>query len=95
MDTNAILLCIIIIAAIICFCVSKTSEGYSPFRHTGGCPPRTGYNYLDAYEQQDYYMKYPYIYPTPVSYTTAWYAGRRAEDRSYEQARLDQMTKNV
>lgn len=57
-------------------------EGYSPYRRTGGCSPRTGWTYLDAYEQQDYYRKYPYVYPTPVSYTTAWYAGRRAMDEN-------------
>lgn len=55
-------------------------EGYSPFRHTGGCPPRTGRTYLDAYEQQDYYRKYPYVYPTPHTYITNWYAARRAEN---------------
>lgn len=56
-------------------------ENYSPFRRTGECPPRTGYTYLDAYEQEQYYKQYPYVYPTPYSYTTAWYKGRRAEDR--------------
>ena len=52
-------------------------EGYMPYRNTGNCPPRTGYNYLDAYEQSDYYKKYPYVYPTPPSYTRNIFKYRR------------------
>ena len=55
-------------------------ENYSPYRRTGGCLPRTGYNYLDAYEQEDYYRNYPYIYPTPTNYIRTLYAERRAEN---------------
>ena len=61
-----------------------TNEAYMPFRRTGGCPPRTGFSYLDAYEQQDYYRKHPWIYPTPVSYTTAWYNNRRKLNESLD-----------
>ena len=57
------------------FTDTKNTESYSPYRGTGGCGYKTGYNYLDVYDQQDYYTKYPYIYPTPLSYTTAWYGG--------------------
>ena len=34
---------------------------------------RTGMNYLDVYDQQSYYDEYPYGYPNPESYTTAWF----------------------
>lgn len=43
---------------------------------------RTGMSYLDAYEQQDYYLKYPYIYPSSNSYITRWYANRNLLDKS-------------
>lgn len=65
----------------------NSTEGYSPYRRTGGCPPRTGWTYLDAYEQEDYYRKYPYIYPTPTSYTRAWYKLRRKNANLLEQER--------
>jgi len=63
----------------------KCKEDFSPFRRTGGCPPRTGWTYLDEYEQEQYYKQYPYIYPTPTSYTRRWYANRRAENQFLEQ----------
>lgn len=62
-------------------------EDFSPYRRTGGCPPRTGWNYLDAYEQEDYYQNYPYIYPTPTNYTRSLYTGRRAEHAFIEAER--------
>ena len=60
-------------------CPSKCQdeiEGFMPYR----CG-RTGMNYLDAYYQQDYYKEYPYGYPNPDSYTTAWYTLRNMFDR--------------
>ena len=65
----------------------KCKEGYSPYRRTGDCPPRSGWTYLDAYEQEDYYKKYPYIYPTPTNYWKEWYANRRANYRFLESLR--------
>lgn len=56
-------------------------EGYSPYRRTGGCPARTGWTYLDSYAQEDFYRKYPFIYPTPTNYYRDWYANRRANYR--------------
>ena len=67
-------------------------ESYSPYRQTGGCS-RTGNTYLDAYKQEDYYQKYPYIYPTPTSYTRAWYANRRA-NTAFLQAQKLKMEQN-
>ena len=73
-------------------CDDKDVETYSPYRRTGGCPPRTGWNYLDAYEQEDYYKNYPYIYPTPTNYTRALYKGRRAE-HDFIEARAQQLAR--
>jgi len=56
-------------------CPTKTIEGYNPYR----CG-RTGLNYLDVYEQEDYYKENPYGYPNPESYTTAWFQLRRLYD---------------
>nr|QBK86532.1 MAG: hypothetical protein LCMAC102_03270 [Marseillevirus LCMAC102] len=75
-------------------CKCQNNETYSPYRRTGGCPPRTGHNYLDAYEQEDYYRKYPYVYPTPQSYTTALYAGRRQLNRSLK-AQKEKILHNI
>lgn len=69
-------------------------EGFLPFRHTGACPPRTGYNYLDAYEQEQYYKKFPYIYPTPQTYVTDWFKLHREEDDFMMKQRLDHGMKN-
>ncbi|MDX1472410.1 MAG: hypothetical protein R3213_13000, partial [Flavobacteriaceae bacterium] len=63
-------------------------EDYSPYRRTGGCPPRTGNTYLDAYEQEEYYRKYPYIYPTPTNYVRALYGNKRAEMDFIEAERI-------
>lgn len=63
-------------------------ESFSPYRRTGGCPPRTGYNYLDAYEQEDYYQKYPYIYPTPTNYVRALYTKRREQNAFIEAQKI-------
>lgn len=82
--------CLILLVFVLTWVLGCSREGYSPFRRTGGCPPRTGWNYLDAYEQGDYYNKYPYVYPTPVSYTTAWYAGRRAMNQDRIMRMLNQ-----
>ena len=62
-------------------------EDYSPYRDTGGCPSRTGWTYLDSYAQEDFYRKYPYIYPTPTNYVRDWYANRRANYRFLESLR--------
>ena len=90
--TQKYLLWAMAIALGIWLIMSVTTEKYSPFRRTGGCPPRTGYNYLDAYEQEQYYLQYPYVYPTPQSYVTAWYADRRQEG-IYENALKKQVEK--
>lgn len=66
-----------------CLC-SSSQEGFSPYRRTGGCPSGTGWNYLDAYEDQEYYRKYPYIYPTPTNYIRALFKGRRAQNKFQE-----------
>lgn len=50
-------------------------EGFNPYR----CG-RTGMNYLDVYEQEDYYRENPYGYPNPESYTTAWFQLRNIYD---------------
>lgn len=65
-------------------CLCSNQEGFSPYRRTGGCPVRTGWNYLDAYEDQEYYRKYPYIYPTPTNYIRDLYKGRRAQNKFQE-----------
>jgi len=85
--SNGWLIFAVVIALLVFLLMFKRSEGYSPFRRTGGCPPRTGYNYLDVYEQQDYYKKYPYIYPTPYSYITSWYSDRRRTNKEYQAIR--------
>lgn len=66
---------------------SSSKEGYSPYRNTGGCSSRTGWTYLDRYDQEDFYRKYPYVYPTPTNYVRQWYANRRANDNFLESVR--------
>ena len=63
-----------------CDYCKSSSESYSPYKGMGSYIPKTGYNYLDVYEQEDYYKKHPFIYPTPLSYTTSWYKGRNKFD---------------
>lgn len=77
--TSIILLIFILIVIILIVWNNSKNERFSPYRGTGNCPPRTGYTYLDSYEQEDYYKNYPYIYPTPNSYTTEWYKLKRDE----------------
>ena len=72
MDIYVIIFVVIVIVILLCM-YKNGHENYSPYRHTGGCPPRTGYNYLDQYEQEDYYKKYPYLYPTPQNYIKNMY----------------------
>jgi len=54
---------------------SAKREGFNPYR----CG-RTGMNYLDVYDQEDYYAENPYGYPNPESYTTAWFQLRNIYD---------------
>jgi hypothetical protein len=67
--------------------LNRNKEGYSPYRNTGGCPNSTGWTYQDSYDQEDWYRKYPYIYPTPTNYYRDWYANRRANSRYLESLR--------
>lgn len=73
------ILCVVILYAIYGLVNMSRSEGYSPYRGTGGCPYKTGMNYLDVYTQEDYYRKHPYVYPTPNTYVTELYAKRRKQ----------------
>lgn len=84
----------ILIFVILCACLivvlytSNTKENYSIYKSysnnfPGLCGYRTGKNYLDVYEQQDYYSKYPYMYPTPNTFTTKWYELRRQLKQMY------------
>lgn len=77
--TSIILIIFLLLVIIFIFWKTSQNEKFSPYRGTGSCPPRTGYTYLDVYEQGDYYKNYPYIYPTPRSYTTNWYDLKRKE----------------
>ncbi len=74
MHSQGIVLLVIILLAVWFFCF-KRRENFMPYR----CG-RTGMNYLDVYEQESYYDEYPYGYPTPESYTTAWYNLRNKYD---------------
>ncbi|MFW9930722.1 MAG: hypothetical protein ACFFD1_15135 [Candidatus Thorarchaeota archaeon] len=89
---NCIIIIFIIVVISICLFQEKL-EYFSPYRNTGGCTPRTGYNYLDAYLQEDYYQKYPYIYPTPQTYTTLWYAQQRKQNKALELAKQNVLEK--
>jgi len=67
MENEKIIFIVIISVVIICIYISKNQEMYSPYRSQKNCF-RTGYNYLDAYTQNDFYKKYPRIYPNPPNY---------------------------
>ena len=56
-------------------------EKYSPYRYTAGCPTAVRWESHKEYDNEDYYKKYPYIYPTPTNYVKAWYAGMRANNK--------------
>jgi len=77
--TSIIIITSLLVIVIFVLWSSSRNENFSPYRGTSSCPPRTGYTYLDAYEQGDYYKNYPYIYPTPSSYITEWYDLKRKE----------------
>jgi len=65
----------------------KTREGYNPYEYRSGIvtknsgkfiqPQLTGWHYLDQYLGKDYYLQNPWVYPTPNSYITEWFRGRR------------------
>lgn len=59
----------------------SSQEKYSPYRYTTGCPSAVRWEYHKEYDNEDYYKKYPYIYPTPTNYVKAWYAGMRANNK--------------
>lgn len=66
-----VLIVIVLVLGWLFYSSCSSKEGFMPYR----CG-RTGMNYLDVYYQQDYYKEYPYGYPNPDSYTTAWYTLR-------------------
>lgn len=90
---TVIIILIILILIVFIFWNNSKNEKFSPYRGTNNCPPRTGYTYLDAYEQEDYYKNYPYIYPTPSSYTTEWYDLKR-KDLDYNSDKLTPSEEN-
>lgn len=86
---NELLICLVIVVIIAILYYYYSPRRMSELYHIGRqskstmCPPRTGMNYLDVYEQQDYYKNNPQIYPTPQTYTTLWYKARNIYDHLY------------
>lgn len=68
-----LLLCIGVIAIMGIICKKSYPEPFNHYRELAGCPQKTGYLYLDVYDQGDYYRDHPYIFPTKHSYTTVEY----------------------
>ena len=88
--------CLVLLTAIILGVTYLGKERYSPYRGTGGCPS-SSWEYHREYDSQDYYKKYPYIYPTPPNYIKAWYSGRRANDKflAEERKKMEQKIRNM
>ena len=72
---------LIVIGFILFLTGSIIKENYSPYRYTTGCPSAVRWEAHKEYDNEDYYKKYPYIYPTPTNYVKAWYAGMRANNK--------------
>lgn len=81
------LVSLLIIVVVYLSSCSQEQENYNHYRGTGNCTFETGRRYLDAYDMQDLYRKFPYVYPTPLSYTKAWYAIDREKQRYFDAIR--------
>lgn len=72
----------------------KCNENYSPFKNTGGITSEySGYNYLDEYNDQQYYKFNPWIYPTPTSYIRLLYGEERKNAKYLEDMRKKMIKK--
>ena len=81
------IIAIVIGIVVVLFLMKPERENYSPYRGTGGCSQSLKWAYLDEYDNQDYYMTHPFVYPSPTNYVKALYSDVRKNNKFLEEQR--------
>ena len=67
-----------------------SKENYTPYRNTGGCGLGDGgYVYLDDYNNQQFYLQNPRVYPTSDNFFKALVKNKKEEQEFVRQQRID------
>lgn len=67
-----------------------TKENYSPYKNTGDCTLNNGgYKYLDVYDEQQFYLNNPRVYPTSDNFFKSLVKNKKQEEEFVRQQRMD------